>query len=251
MDHFWLTDEQFARIAPLLPNDTRGKERVDDRRVISGIVHVLKSGGRWTDAPRDLYGPKKTLYNRFVRWAAKGVWIGLFETLAQAGGPPSQVLIDSTAVKAHRCAAGGKGGEQSQAIGRSRGGRTTKIHALTDRFCRPLAFLLTGGQAADCKAGALLLERLPACRIVLADKGYDSDAIRRQIEASGAAPNIPPKINRRWETVLLPVLYRGRNAIERMFGRLKDFRRIATRYDRLATNYLAAVCLAATVSYGL
>jgi transposase len=112
MDHFWLTDEQFAKIAPLLPNDTRGKERVDDRRVISGIVHVLKSGGRWTDAPREVYGPKKTLYNRFVRWAAKGVWVGLFETLAQAGGPPSQVLIDSTAVKAHRCAAGGKGGSR-------------------------------------------------------------------------------------------------------------------------------------------
>jgi transposase len=112
MDQFWLTDEQFAKIEPLLPNDTRGKERVDDRRVISGIVHVLKSGGRWTDAPREVYGPKKTLYNRFVRWAAKGVWVGLFETLAQAGGPPSQVLIDSTAVKAHRCAAGGKGGSR-------------------------------------------------------------------------------------------------------------------------------------------
>lgn len=107
MDHFWLTDEQFARIAPHLPTDTRGKERVDDRRVISGIVHVLKSGGRWTDAPREVYGPKKTLCNRFVRCAAKGVWIGLFEALAQAGGPPSQVLIGSTAVKAHRCAAGG------------------------------------------------------------------------------------------------------------------------------------------------
>ncbi len=93
-----------------MPNDTRGKERVDDRRVISGIVHVLKSGGRWTDAPRDLYGPKKTLYNRFVRWAAKGIWVGLFETLARVGGPPAQVLIDSTAVKAHRCGAGGKGG---------------------------------------------------------------------------------------------------------------------------------------------
>lgn len=110
MDQFWLTDEQFAKIAPHLPTDTRGKERVDDRRVISGIVHVLKSGGRWTDAPRDVYGPKKTLYNRFVRWAAKGIWVELFETLAQAGGPPSQVLIDSTAVRAHRCAAGGKGG---------------------------------------------------------------------------------------------------------------------------------------------
>lgn len=114
MDQFWLTDEQFAKIAPHLPNDTRGKERVDDRRVISGIVHVLKSGGRWTDAPREVYGPTKTLYNRFVRWAAKGVWVALFETLAQAGGPPSQVLIDSTAVKAHRCAAGGKGGSKTK-----------------------------------------------------------------------------------------------------------------------------------------
>ena len=72
MDHFWLTDEQFAKIAPHLPTDTRGKERVDDQRVISGIVQVLKSGGRWADAPREVYGPKKTLYNRFVRWAAKG-----------------------------------------------------------------------------------------------------------------------------------------------------------------------------------
>ena len=104
---------------------------------------------------------------------------------------------------------------------------------------------------ADCKAGARLLERSPACRIVLADKGYDSDAIRRQIEAAGAAPNIPPKSNRRWKPCFSTVLYKGRNAIERMFGRLKDFRRIATRYDRLAIHYLAAVCIAATVSYWL
>lgn len=104
---------------------------------------------------------------------------------------------------------------------------------------------------ADCKAGAQLLEGAPACRIMLADKGYDSDAIRRQIEATGAAPNIPPKSNRRWMPCFSPVLYKGRNAIERMFGRLKDFRRIATRYDRLAANYLAAVCIAATVSYWL
>ena len=70
-DRFWLTDVQFAKIGPHLPTDTRGKPRVDDRRVISGIVHVLKSGGRWVDAPSE-YGPRKTLYNRFVRWAEKG-----------------------------------------------------------------------------------------------------------------------------------------------------------------------------------
>jgi transposase len=108
-DLFWLTDAQFARLQPLLPTDTRGKPRVDDRRVISGIVHVLKSGGRWIDAP-DAYGPRKTLYNRFVRWSAKGVWVDIFHALASAGGPPAQVLIDSSAVKAHRCASGAKGG---------------------------------------------------------------------------------------------------------------------------------------------
>ena len=70
-----------------------------------------KSGGRWIDAPRE-YGPKKTLYNRYVRWAAKGVWVDLFQALAQAGGPPTEVLIDSSAVKAHRSAAGGKGGRK-------------------------------------------------------------------------------------------------------------------------------------------
>ncbi len=106
---FWLTEEQFARLDPHLPTDTRGKERVDDRRVISGIVHVLKSGCRWVDAPL-AYGPRKTLYNRFVRWTDKGIWQNIFQALASAGGPPAQVLIDSSAVKAHRCAAGGKGG---------------------------------------------------------------------------------------------------------------------------------------------
>src|SRR3954470_16177826 len=97
MDQFWLSDEQFAKLAPHLPTNTRGKPRVDDRRVISGIIHVLESGGPWVDAPA-LYGPKKTLYNRFVRWAARGVWADLFHALASAGGPPAQVLIDSSAV---------------------------------------------------------------------------------------------------------------------------------------------------------
>lgn len=112
-DHFWLTDRQFARIAPHLPNDTRGVARVDDRRVISGIIQVLKSGGRWVDAPA-VYGPRKTLYNRYVRWAAKGVWVDLFHALARAGGPPAHLLIDSSAVKAHRSAAGAKGGNSAK-----------------------------------------------------------------------------------------------------------------------------------------
>ena len=114
--HFWLSDEQFGRLQPLLPNKVRGVPRVDDRRVISGIIHVLQSGGRWRDAP-PVYGPPKTLYNRFVRWARKGVWEGVFARLSEAGGPPVALLLDSTPVKAHRSAAGGKGGRTTRPLG--------------------------------------------------------------------------------------------------------------------------------------
>jgi transposase len=124
-DIFWLSDAQFARLEPLLPTDTRGVARVDDRRVISGIIHVLKSGGRWVDAPT-VYGPRKTLYNRFVRWAAKGVWMEVFHTLAAAGGPPADVLIDSSAVKAHRCASGGKGGSAARRLAARAAGERAK-----------------------------------------------------------------------------------------------------------------------------
>lgn len=112
MAELWLTEEQFAKIAPHLPTGTRGKERVEDRRVISGIIHALKSGGRWTDARRQVYGPKKPPHNRFGCWAAEGVWGDLFETLARAGRPPSQGLVISSTVTAHRCACGGKGGSK-------------------------------------------------------------------------------------------------------------------------------------------
>jgi transposase len=181
----------------------------------------------------------------------KGIWTDIFHVLASAGSPPAQLLIDSTAVKAHRCAWGGKGGEFCPAIGRFRGGRTTKIHALTDFSSRPVAFVLTGGQIADRTAADILLEQMPPTRLLHRDKGYDRDAARRKFESKGAAPNIPPKANRRWKNCFSPNLYRDRNAIERMFGRIKDYRRTATRYVRNGVNFLAAVCLAATVYYWL
>jgi len=121
---------------------------------------------------------------------------------------------------------------------------------LTDKYCRPLAFSLTGGQVADCIAAESLINLAPAETLVLhGDKGYDSNKVRRQIESRGAAPNIPPKINRKEKPGFSPALYKNRNAIERSFGRLKDFRRIATRYDKLSKNFLAAVQL--TLTHGL
>ena len=112
---FWLNDEQWRRIEPYLPKDVRGKARVDDRRVISGILHVLKSGCRWCDCPPE-YGPPTTVYNRFVRWAERGVWERLFRELAAFGRSTHVQMIDSTHVKAHRSASGAKRGSRSRRL---------------------------------------------------------------------------------------------------------------------------------------
>jgi len=112
---FWLSDEQWERMEAYLPTDVRGVERADDRRVISGIVHVLKSGCRWSDCPPE-YGPPTTIYNRFVRWARRGIWENLFRELAGNGRSADMQMIDSTHVKAHRSAAGGKGGSRSRLL---------------------------------------------------------------------------------------------------------------------------------------
>jgi transposase len=112
---FWLNDEQWSRIEPLLPTDVRGKERVSDRRVISGIVFVIKSGCRWCDCPPE-YGPPKTIYNRFVRWAERGVWELLFRKLAGRGRSTEVQMIDATHIKAHRSASGAKRGNRGKRL---------------------------------------------------------------------------------------------------------------------------------------
>ena len=122
---FWLSDEQWRRIEPHLPTDVRGKERVDDRKVISGILHVLKSGCRWKDCPPE-YGPPTTIYNRFVRWAERGVWERLFRELAARGRSGETQMIDSTHVKAHRSASGGKGGSRNRRLAVRAAGATRK-----------------------------------------------------------------------------------------------------------------------------
>jgi len=113
---FWLSDEEWARIEPWLPRGRRGAHRVDDRRVISGIIHMLKTGARWRDCPLE-YGPYTTIYNRFNRWSKQGVWEDVFYALSGRSGVVSSTRdsasIDSTHVKAHRSSAGAKGGSSN------------------------------------------------------------------------------------------------------------------------------------------
>ncbi len=113
----WLSDAEWARIEPLLPRGRKGAHRVDDRRVISGIVHMLKIGARWRDCPAE-YGPYTTIYNRFNRWSRQGIWEDIFYALTGSTGSVSGVLasIDSMHVKAHRSAAGAKGGPSTMRL---------------------------------------------------------------------------------------------------------------------------------------
>jgi transposase len=110
---FWLSDEEWSRLEPLLPKGRRGARRVDDRRVISGIIHMLRSGARWRDCPPE-YGPSTTIYNRFNRWSRQGIWLAMFEAVTGSTGVIGTASIDSSHVKAHRSAAGGKGGLQGR-----------------------------------------------------------------------------------------------------------------------------------------
>ena len=106
---FWLTERQWAVIKPLLPQVHTGPVRVDDRRIISGILFILREGCRWRALPKD-YGPRTTVYNRYNRWSKRGLWQKLFVELVSAEAAPDLVMVDSSAVKAHRSASGGKGG---------------------------------------------------------------------------------------------------------------------------------------------
>jgi len=125
---YWLTDQEWKRIEPLLPRGRRGAHRVDDRRVISGIMHMLRSGARWRDCPPE-YGPYTTIYNRFNRWSRQGIWLAMFKALTASESLFGTVSIDSSHVKAHRSAGGGKGGRSRKRSGaRAAAARARSTH---------------------------------------------------------------------------------------------------------------------------
>ena len=144
---------------------------------------------------------------------------------------------------------GRKRGAKAQAIGVSRGGQTTKIHALSDTLGRPIILKVTAGNVADITMAEELLAEVEDCRYVLADKGYDSDKLRNVIRAKGAKPVIPGRKSRTRKVRFDRSRYKSRWMVEAVFCRLKDFRRVATRYDKLARNYISTLAIATIVAY--
>ena len=151
-------------------------------------------------------------------------------------------MIDTSIVRVHQhgaCIAGNK----EQLMGRSRGGLTSKIHAVVDTNGMPLRLALTTGEAHDNRLVLTLLSSLKSGAMLLGDRGFDADWIRALVSQHGAWANIPPKRNRKEPICFSPHLYRARNLVERFFNKIKQCRRVATRYDKLAANYLAFIQL--------
>ena len=241
MARFDLTDFEWSIIEPLLPNKVRGVARVDDRRVLNGIFWRLRTGAPWADIP-SRYGPHTTCVNRFNRWRRAGVWDRLLDAVSKAYDGDIQ-MIDSSSIPSAWRKRPKKDG-RSRCMGRSRGGLTTKIHALVDAEGLPIALKLSEGQAHDGRSAREMLDKLGEGQILLADRAYDADDLRISLKQRGAWGNIKPMPNRKNIPAFNPWLYRFRNRVERFFNKLKHFRAVATRYDKRDDNFLASVKLA-------
>jgi transposase len=243
-----LRDEDWDRVKDLLPGraGSRGAPAKDNRRFLHAVLWIAKTGAPWRDLP-DYFGKWNTVWRRFDRWARKGFWQKLFGTFQD---PDLEWLIlDSTIIRAHPHAAGARkssGGQAAQALGRSRGGFGTKIHAAVSGLLLPVTLLLSAGQEADVSHAKTLLAEAPKgeVRAVIADKGYDSQEVVAAIEALGAEAVIPSLSNRKQQRAYDKERYKDRNLAERFWSKVKQFRRVATRYEKTARNFLAFVQVA-------
>ena len=240
-----ITDQQWHAIKDLLPGQEGdpGATAKDNRLFINAILWIAKTGAPWRDLP-ERFGNWNSVFQRFNRWCKAGV----FQTIMEKLQDPDLgvLLLDSTIIRAHQHAAGAEGScAEAEALGRSRGGFSTKIHVACDGLGKPVKIILTPRQDHDVTQGPALIAGSDAEKII-ADKGYDSDAFIADIEARNAEPVIPPRSNRVTERSYDHEEYKKRNVVERFINVIKQCRRVATRYEKTARNFLGVVALAST-----
>jgi len=258
-----LTDGQWERLRPLLPPQKAwtGRPAKDHRLVLNGILWIDRTGAPWRDLPEH-DGPWQTIASRFYRWREAGIWdriLAAVQQLAEAEGRIDWEVhyVDGTIVRAHQHAAGARdSAPREEALGRGRGGFSTKVHLRVEGGGKPLALLLTPGQRHEATAFEALMEQGAVKRVgrgrprrrprrIVGDKGYSSGKIRRYARRRGINVTIPRKRNERRRGPFDRAAYRARNLVERLIGRCKQFRRLATRYEKRAENYRAMWVIAA------
>jgi len=191
------------------------------------------------------FGRWQGVYSYFRRWIRNGLWQALLTSFSTRHRDDEYLMIDSTSSRVHQHAAGPVGGQLAQAMGRSKASLSTKIHLACDALGYPLGFILTGANVSDfdqCKP--LLKSHLKPNAFALMDKGYDSDAIRAYVNQLGGIAVIAVNSSRAKKPAFDEHLYRERHRIENLFAKLKAFRRIATRYEKLFSTFAAMLTLA-------
>ena len=275
-----LKDNQWKSLQALLPPQKPkiGRPYTDHRRVINGILWILRTGAPWRDLPEH-YGPWQTISGRFYRWRHQGLWQSILNRLQQQADHSGKInwdihFVDGSVVRAHQHAAGAIRGEldpnselsaieqvqQREALGWSKGGFSTKIHLRCDGNGRPMTFLLSVGERHEAVLFEPLMEQGAVKRSgrgrprirprrVSGDKGYSSRKIRRYLRRRGIRYTIPRKANEHRGGKFDKALYRMRNMVERCLNRLKQYRRIATRYEKNSENYLTMVTIASFIMW--
>ena len=261
-----LTDQEWNAIRVFLPAEKTGRAGrpwKPHRQVIDGIMFVLRAGVAWRDVPQK-FGNWKTIYNRFRRWVNQGLWTRIVQKIISRLYEQGEIdfelwCIDGTVIRAHRAAAGARKGEltkeqnaEKHALGRSQGGYSTKLHVLTDGQGIPLSITATAGQRNEAPefenvfANSLInifrKDKRPDA--LAGDKGYSSGKIRRFIAKRGIEDVIPTRSNETRNPDFNKSLYKARNIVERAIGWLKEYRRVATRYEKHVENYMAMVNIA-------
>jgi transposase len=257
-----LSDAQWERLRPLLPpqKPRTGRPNKAHRTVVNAILWIDRTGAPWRDLP-ERYGPWKTVYSRFQRWRRAGIWDRVFAALqaeADAAGAVDWEVhfVDGTTVRAHQHAAGAAGTDAAtEALGRSRGGFSTKLHLKAEGTGKPMAVAVTPGQRHESTAFAGLMRQgavkrpgrgRPKVRPrrVAGDRSYSSRAIRAGLRRRGIRATIPRRSDQRHRGRFDRAAYRLRNRVERLINRLKQFRRVATRYEKRGAAYRAMVVIA-------
>jgi len=259
-----LTNTQWKRLKPLLPpqKPKTGRPALNHRRIISGILWILRTGAPWRDLPKR-FGCWSTVASRFYRWQKAGIWQPLFEAVQQQADAEGRLhwdvhYIDGTIVRAHQHAAGSPRGAEAEALGRSQGGFSTKVHLRAADEKHLITFVLTPGQRHEALGFEPLMAGGSVKRCgrgrpkqrpgrIVGDKAYSSRHIRAYLRRHGIRITIPHKVNEHRSGPFDRALYRMREQVERLINRLKQNRRIATRYEKCAENYRAMWLIAATL----
>ncbi|MBS0286451.1 MAG: IS5 family transposase [Proteobacteria bacterium] len=236
-----LADELWSKLKRIL-RQHRIYNKPFLRDMVEGMLYRMRVGCPWRDLPEE-FGRWSTIFQKFNRWSAKNKLMMIFKMLVDEPDLEWE-FIDASIVKAHQHSSGAASNDE-QGIGKSVAGNTTKIHIAADAYGLPIDFIITGGEVHDCKNAIEFISKLPISEYLIADKGYDNEALREHARKKLSIPIIPRKHNSLMGNSDIDwSLYKYRHLVENLFARLKHFRAIATRYDKLKRNFASMLAMA-------